>query len=355
MADYSDSDSCEVDYDPDIDGAVESDEEPCEYSERDSDSEDSDGPDLSEPVDTELLEPRTNQISLPLRPNPTPEGWTPPIITSQALDIASSGAYSLKPKKKEHTVGARIAAISLLDCGFDREKIVSRTGIALSTIYGLRKKAEERGWVSGMNIETWHVDDAKRSGRPTISPLIKSKIIEVVRKNSTTRGWSCARIAQEVSLSFPNDKPSASSVYRHLRAEGYIVCKRTIKPGLNKAQKDARLAWCELHKTWTLEDWKNVIFTDETSVQMGGVRGKRRVWRLSKEAYHPHVISRRWKGFSEFMWWSCFSYDQKGPYHIWEAETKEEKAAQKKDIDLRNSARFMSDKAVWEDEWDLEL
>jgi hypothetical protein len=80
-----------------------------------------------------------------------------------------------------------------------------------------------------------------------------------------------------------------------------MVYKRTIKLGLTKDQRDARLAWCLLHKDWTLKDWKNVIFADETSVQKGGIRGRRRVWRLSKETHHPHVIARRWKGFSEFI------------------------------------------------------
>ena len=69
--------------------------------------------------------------------------------------------------------------------------------------------------------------------------------------------------------------------------------------------------------------------------------------------HHPHVIVRRQKGFSEFMWQSSFSYDFKGPYHIQEKETKEEKAACKKDIKLRNFARFLSDKRDWEEEWDL--
>jgi len=58
-----------------------------------------------------------------------------------------------------------------------------------------------------------------------------------------------------------------------------------------------------------------VIFTDEISVTKGQ-RGKRRVWRKKDETYYDHVIARRWKGFSEFMWWSAFTYDEKGPYHI---------------------------------------
>jgi hypothetical protein len=49
----------------------------------------------------------------------------------------------------------------------------------------------------------------------------------------------------------------------------------------------------------------------------------------------------------EFMWWSCFTYDKKGPYHIWKNETPEEKAACKKDLE-RNARRYDEDKANWE-------
>jgi hypothetical protein len=48
------------------------------------------------------------------------------------------------------------------------------------------------------------------------------------------------------------------------------------------------------------------------------------------------------------MWWSCFSYNKKGPYHIWSLETKAEKEACKKDLDTRNAARYEEDRQKWE-------
>ncbi len=61
-----------------------------------------------------------------------------------------------------------------------------------------------------------------------------------------------------------------------------------------------------------------------------------------------HCVLRRWKGFSEFMWWSCFSYYAKGPYYIWEPETKAEKKACLADLAARNAARYEADKLEWE-------
>jgi hypothetical protein len=44
------------------------------------------------------------------------------------------------------------------------------------------------------------------------------------------------------------------------------------------------------------------------------------------------------------MWWSAFSYNKKGPFHIWEEETKAEKKPCEKDLAKRNTARYENDK-----------
>jgi len=48
------------------------------------------------------------------------------------------------------------------------------------------------------------------------------------------------------------------------------------------------------------------------------------------------------------MFWGCFTYEKKGPCHIWEAETLQEKRIRKADLDTRNSAREEEDKRRWE-------
>ena len=78
------------------------------------------------------------------------------------------------------------------------------------------------------------MDDAPRIGRSPISIALVKFIIEAVTKNSTSRGWSWARIAAEVSNT-PGWQPvSASTDYRALRQEGYGVLNRTVKPSLTE-------------------------------------------------------------------------------------------------------------------------
>jgi hypothetical protein len=204
-------------------------------------------------------------------------------------------------------------------------KIIEDTGVKRSSIYDLRSKAVSLGWMPGTPVELKHVDDLLRSGRPRVSTYITAAILTVLTRNSTTRGYSCLRIAYEVSSYLPGKQfVSVSTVWRTLTAEGYGSYKRTVKPGLNKENKEKRLAWCIKHSLengWDLEKWKTVIWTDETSVQLGSVRGKRRIWRKPDEVFYEHVVVEWWKGFQEFMWWSAFLYDKKGPYYIWPKET----------------------------------
>ena len=157
------------------------------------------------------------------------------------------------------------------------EDIKEQTGIAKSSLYKSREKAISRGWNPKGILDTYHVDDAPRSGRLKVSTVVVHFVIATVTRNSTTHGWSCARIAQEI-INIPSRQPiSASTVYRVLKAEGYGVFKRMVKPGLRKEDIAARLKRCLDHEHWGIEQWKQVIWSDKTSVQIGGVRGKRRV------------------------------------------------------------------------------
>jgi hypothetical protein len=100
--------------------------------------------------------------------------------------------------------------------------------------------------------------------------------------------------------------------------------------------KAERLKWCLDYKDWTLEDWKNVIWTDETSVVLLHRRGRYRIWRTSEEAFVRSCIRERWKGYLEFMFWGSFSYNKKGPCYIWVSETKAERAESTKALEQMN-------------------
>ena len=228
--------------------------------------------------------------------------------------------------------------------GATLQQIQNVTSIKRRALQYLFTKATNRGWnpVTNPLVLNGYIIDAPRPGRKRIvTREFEHRILKKVTYNRYGREKSCEYIAAEYGC-------SAKTVWRVLRRHGYRKTKPIKKPCLTKAMKEARLQFALRYKDWTIEDWKKVIFSDETSVQMGGVRSRRRVQRKKEETFYKHVVIRRWKGFSEFMQQSCFSYNEKGPYHIWRDETPTEKAACKKDLATRNAAKYEKDKEEWE-------
>ena len=107
-------------------------------------------------------------------------------------------------------------------------------------------------------------------------------------------------------------------------------------------------AWLKFYRKYWNFDWRNVIWTDETSVVLGYRRGRRRVWRRVDEKFHHHVTQRRWKGAKEFMFWGVFSWWEKGPCHIWKDKTAKEKKAAQHDLKTRNSLTEVAHCTAWE-------
>ena len=116
-----------------------------------------------------------------------------------------------------------------------------------------------------MIIKDEWVEDAPRSGRlRKHTPENTEKVIAKVRKDRYGREKSCADLAGE--LSAEGLDISAITIWRILKLVGFNKIKPMRKPGLTKKMKEERLKWCLDYKDWTLEDWKCVIWSDETSV-----------------------------------------------------------------------------------------
>lgn len=142
--------------------------------------------------------------------------------------------------------------------------------------------------------------------------------------------------------------PSRTSVWRFLRANGFRNVKLSAKPGLNKAQRMRRLEFAISVRDWTIEDWKKVVWSDETSVVLGAVRGKRRLWRRVWEKNNPHCKFVRWKGNMSFMFWACYTWAEKGPCYCWPVETTKMTARYKDLMDTYNKAHEQEDRQKWE-------
>ena len=61
-----------------------------------------------------------------------------------------------------------------------------------------------------------------------------------------------------------------------------------------------------------------------------------RLWIGKDERWNFDCIRRRYKNYLEFMFWGCFTYDYKGPCHIYSPELAQDKKIAQEKLDAMN-------------------
>lgn len=86
------------------------------------------------------------------------------------------------------------------------------------------------------------------------------------------------------------------------------------KPLLTNPQKRKRYEWACKYRSWTSEDWKKVIFSDETTIEVQ--LAQPRLVRKGSEPLSPLHMSQRIKMPQKVMIWGCMSHYGFGRLHV---------------------------------------
>jgi hypothetical protein len=106
---------------------------------------------------------------------------------------------------------------------------------------------------------------------------------------------------------------SAATVRRALKEAGLVSFVKPKKPLLSAKNVKARLAFAKSHLGWTLDDWKRVIWSDETKISRFGSDGRHYSWKRITEKLHPKHVKQVVKhGGKSLMVWGCITYDGPG-------------------------------------------
>jgi hypothetical protein len=91
----------------------------------------------------------------------------------------------------------------------------------------------------------------------------------------------------------------------------YIAAK---KPGLSAENIHKRLDWAMKYKDWTIEDWKKVIWLDESSIWVGVNPRRQWVIRPPGKRLNRKYVKKTFKDAQvKVMVWACFTGDRLGP------------------------------------------
>lgn len=147
-----------------------------------------------------------------------------------------------------------------------------------------------------------------RPGRPDVyTPRDQRALGRIVREDPAVT-FLQARVRS-------GKKISRDALKKSLNAVGLTHHVAAIAPDMKKCHYPARLAWALKHVDWTEEQWKNVIFSDETGIFKGYDTYRRYRWYGKGQKYAPKMTRRKGRHAQgrQVMIWACFSGKGQSP------------------------------------------
>jgi DDE superfamily endonuclease len=87
-----------------------------------------------------------------------------------------------------------------------------------------------------------------------------------------------------------------------------VVLKK--KPHLTRRHRKERLDFAIAHQYWTMEDWKTVVWSDETKVNRLGSDGRKWAWKRPGEGLSDRLVQGTMKfGGGSVMVWGCMMWE----------------------------------------------
>ncbi len=116
---------------------------------------------------------------------------------------------------------------------------------------------------------------------------------------------------------------SERTTRRTLKQMGYSSRRPHRVPLRSAKNRKRRLQFAQAHQNWTIEDWKNVAWSDESRFLLRHSDGRVRIWHKEHESMDPScLVSMVQAGGGGVMVWGIISWHTLGPLVPIEASFK---------------------------------
>ena len=185
----------------------------------------------------------------------------------------------------------RQCALGMLQGGLSYREVTRRIGYSHQTISAL------------VDRDTLHnsADDRPRWGRPRVTTARQDR--QMVLSHLRDRFRTASRTAAETQ-GRANPRISNDTARRRLHDYGLTARRPYRGPVMTAAHRRNRQRWCQQHQRWTLAQWNEVAFSDESRFCVDSPDGRERVWRRTGERYADCCVrqANRWGGPSVMVW-----------------------------------------------------
>ena len=194
----------------------------------------------------------------------------------------------LSPEKR-----ARIC--TLLDEGYSTRSIAAREGVSNVTAWKTGKhRDKDRGY-----------KDLPRPGRPRLFTRRAER--RIVRLMTSSKCNTVVEVQAHLRTK-ENLHVSVNTIRHTLQRNGLVARVKKKKPLLTKRHRQSRLAFAKKYKDWTIEDWRHIVWSDESKFQLFGSDGRQWYWKKPNEPLSTRHIRPTVKhGGGNIMVWGCFT------------------------------------------------
>jgi len=195
-------------------------------------------------------------------------------------------------------------ATGLTKAGQNQYTIANQLDCTTKTVRELQKKVKVH--------ET--LKDLPRRGRPKKTSPREDRSIKF--NSLKNRKLTAKALALKRCPSFTKKRLSITTVKDRLKKVGLNGRVARKKPLLSEKNKKARFLWAKEHRDLTEEDWKKVIFSDESPFTLFQWAGKQYVRRRPGEEFLEECLNPTVKhGGGKIQVWGCFSWNGAGPMY----------------------------------------
>lgn len=122
--------------------------------------------------------------------------------------------------------------------------------------------------------------------------------------------------ASEVQSYLSLGNISKETIRRRIRDYGGFESFTAVKkPLIREKNRVARLQWCLDRQDWSVDEWRKVLWSDESPFVLR-YNGRRHVWRRPGERYDKRCTVATVKHDVKIMVWGCFAAHSVGPLHL---------------------------------------
>ena len=175
--------------------------------------------------------------------------------------------------------------------GYSLKNIADKIGRSKSTVQHFWERYQESG----------RVERKGGAGRKRKTSEFEDK--QIAKEVLADRSITAKQIKYNLGLGHVSDDTIERRIHEQVGFSSFFKIKKNFVSPANRVK---RLEFARAHLDWTVEQWRSVLWSDESPFVLR-FAGRTRVWRLPNERYEPFATKATVKHDKRINVWGCFA------------------------------------------------